>query len=77
MSIGRSLAEEYGYLLTADQDNDYNHNNDGNQGSGRESYGVGRAIARGASIRSILRSDAAGLALPRIFRRQREVCGGL
>lgn len=77
MSIQTSLAKEYGYLLTTDQDNDYNYNNNGNQGSGRESDGIGGAVARGASIRSILRSNAAGLALPRIVRRQREVCGGL
>lgn len=77
MSIQKSLARNMEYLLTSDQDDDYNHDDDGNQGSGREGYGIGRAVARGACIRSILRSDAAGLALPGIVRRQREVGGGL
>ena len=64
-------------LLTADQDDDHNHDNDGHQGSGREGYGIGRAVARGTGVGSILRTDAAGWALPRIVRRQRKICRSL
>lgn len=64
-------------LLTADQDDNYNDDDDGYQSSGRESYGIGRAVARGTGVGSVLRSDAAGLALPRIVRGQREICRSL
>lgn len=75
--LGRNCAEGLRILLTADQDDNHNNDDDGHQGSGRESNGIGRAVARGTGVGSVLRSDAAGLALPRIVRGQREICRSL